>query len=644
MPEGPQQSEIDHPLESLTAEEIATATEVVRDSGRVDARVIFAYVGLEEPSKDVVRSYRPGDPVARQVRILLVTSPRAFVMEVVVSVSTRSIVSWREIPDARPALLFTEAIAVIAALKADGRWQAAMRKRGIDDFSKVQIDPWPAGAFGLEVEADRRLSRCLSYVRDAPGANGYARPVEGVVGFVDMGRAEVLEVTDTGSVPIPPGPGGYFPEDMPGLREDLRPLEIRQPRGPSFSVEGNLVQWQRWSFRVSMDPVEGVVLHRVSYRDQGRDRPILYRASVDEMVVPYGSPDSGHSWKSAFDAGEWGLGRMANSLSLGCDCLGEIYYFDVPYADESGNPQTLRNAICMHEEDFGILWKHTDGYSGRSEVRRSRRLVVSSIATVGNYDYGFYWYFYLDGTMQLEVKLTGILSTQGAHPDHTPPNASMIAPQLAAPLHQHLFNVRLDVEVDGPENCVYEVDVVPEPLGPQNPLGNAFRTTSKMLTSELSARRFIDPSKSRHWKVVNRSATNSLGEAPAYKLVPLSSPTLLAQPGSSIEKRAGFATHHLWVTAYTSEQRRAAGDFPNQHEGGEGVKSWTERDRQLVDTDLVLWHTFGVTHVPRPEDWPVMPVEYTGFSFVPVGFFEGNPALDVPPSGDVGCDPAGGCG
>ncbi|MHB8219282.1 MAG: primary-amine oxidase [Acidimicrobiales bacterium] len=627
----------DHPLAALAAEEITRATEVVRGSGRVDANVVFAYVGLQEPPKEVVRGFRAGDPIDRHVRMVLVTGPQAAAIEVVVSVSNATIVEWIEIPDVRPALLFTESVNAVTALKADPRWQAAMRRRGIDDFSKVQIDPWPAGSFGLDMEEDRRLSRCLSYFRDVPDANGYARPVEGVVGFIDMGRCVVLEVTDTGTIPVPPGRGGYLPDDVGELRDDLLPLEIHQPRGPSFSVDGNCVRWQRWSFRVSMDPLEGIVLHRVTYDDLGRARPIVYRASIDEMVVPYGSSDPQHAWKSAFDAGEWGLGRMANSLTLGCDCLGEIYYFDVPYADERGNAHTRHNAICMHEEDYGILWKHTDGYTNSSEVRRSRRLVVSSISTVGNYDYGFYWYFYLDGTIQLEVKLTGILSTQAIPADQAVAHATQVAPQLAAPNHQHLFNARLDVEVDGPENCVFEVDVVSDAPGKDNPWGNAFHATPTLLDTEMRARRVVDPSKSRHWKVVNRKATNALGQNPAYKLVPGSSPTLLAQPGSSIAERAGFATKNLWVTPYTSSERRAAGDFPNQNVGGDGLPRWTERDRPLVDRDVVLWHTFGVTHIPRPEDWPVMPVEYTGFSLVPSGFFNQNPALDVPPSKSGSC-------
>jgi primary-amine oxidase len=625
-----------HPLSPLTADEISAARELVQAKSTNPEAVRFAYLGLCEPSKEAVRAADAGEPFSedRRVRMHLLEGPAADVTETVVSLTRGEIDRWEVVRGMRPALQIEESILVLAALHESDEWNAALDRRGIVDRSLVQIDPWPAGTFGLAHEENRRISRCLAYLRESKEDNGYARPLEGLMAYVDMGRGEVLEVVDLGVVPLPPKSGSYYPEDNGPLRTDLKPLEIIQPEGPSFEVEGNLVRWQKWTMRVGMDPFEGLVLWRVGYEDGGHVRPVLYRASVSEMVVPYGHPSPMHAWKSAFDAGEWGLGRMANSLTLGCDCLGEIHYFDDVWADERGRAHTRKNAICMHEEDYGILWKHADLVSGRTEVRRSRRLVVSSIATVGNYEYGFYWYFYLDGSMQLEVKLSGIMSTMAVANGDPGPHARMIAPGLAAPYHQHLFNVRLDVEVDGPDNAVYEVDAVGAgPPGTEgNPWGNVFGTTTTLLETELAARRDVDPSRSRSWRIANRSAHNGLGEPTAYKLLPTSTPTLLAHPESSVSKRATFATHNLWVTPFDKDERRAAGDYPNQHAGGDGLPAWTARDRSLVDTDVVLWHTFGVTHVPRPEDWPVMPVEYTGFTLIPFGFFDRNQALDVPPS------------
>ncbi len=568
------------------------------------------------------------------------TSPEAKVVEAVVSVTYGTINRWDEVEEMRPALLIEESMMAIEAVKANKEWQDAMRKRGIESFDHIQVDPWPAGTFGLAHEENRRISRCLFYLRDGAEDNGYARPIEGVIAFVDMGRSEVLEVLDTGVVPVPPERGSYYAEDQGPMRDDLKPLEITQPEGPSFTVDGNLVRWQRWSLRVALDPLEGLTLHTVGYQDGDRTRSILYRASVTEMVVPYGDPGPMHAWKSAFDVGEWGLGRMANSLTLGCDCVGEIFYFDAAVADEQGRAHTKQNVICMHEEDYGILWKHVDLHSGRTEVRRSRRLVISSIATVGNYEYGFYWYFYLDGTMELEVKLTGIMSTMAFDPAETPRFATVVAPGLAAPYHQHLFNVRLDVEVDGPNNSVYEINTRALEDGPENPWGNSFTADATLLTSEAMAQRDVNAATARVWKVVNPSVTNGLGQPVGYKLVPKATPTLLADPESSVGRRARFATKNIWVTQFDPHQRRAAGDHPNQHSGGDGLPRWAKADRPLEDQDVVVWHSFGVTHIPRPEDWPVMPVEYTGFSLIPVGFFDRNPALDVPASPSGHCHTA----
>jgi primary-amine oxidase len=631
-----------HPLSPLNGDEIKAARQIVFDSGRAtvaNEALRFAYVGLCDPPKDVVRAVDRGEPAVmdRQLRIVLLQGPEADVVEAIVSVTRGEVLRWEAVEDVRPPLQMEEAYAAQLALQECAEWNAALERRGITDRSLVQVDPWPAGTFGLDHEKGRRITKCIPYLRVAADDNGYARPIEGLLAIVDMGRGEVLEVLDYGTVPIPPTSGSYYPEHNGPLRTDLKPLVITQPEGPSFIVEGNLVRWQKWTLRVGMDPLEGLVLSTIGYEDGGRVRPIVYRASVSEMVVPYGHPSPMHQWKSAFDAGEWGLGRMANSLTLGCDCLGEIHYFDDVFADERCKPRTKRNAICMHEEDYSILWKHLDMMSGRSEVRRSRRLVISSIATVGNYEYGFYWYFYLDGTMQLEVKLTGIMSTMAVDGDDPGEHARMVAPGLAAPLHQHLFNVRLDVEVDGAENTVFEVDAVPAPPGKGNPVGSAFGIAATLLDTELAARRDVDPTRSRTWRIANRSRRNGVGQPTAYKLVPGATPTLLAGPESSIGRRAAFAAHNLWVTPFHPDERRAAGDYPNQHAGGAGLPAWTARDRAVVDTDIVLWHSFGVTHVPRPEDWPVMPVESTGFILMPFGFFDANPALDVPPASEH-CD------
>jgi primary-amine oxidase len=349
------------------------------------------------------------------------------------------------------------------------------------------------------------------------------------------------------------------------------------------------------------------------------------------MVVPYGDPALTHRKKNAFDVGEYNIGALANSLTLGCDCLGLIRYFDVNLVADDGTPTVLENAICLHEEDHGVLWRHWNWRSDQTEVRRSRRLVISFWATVGNYDYGFFWYLYQDGRIEAEVKLTGIVSTGAVAPGTKPTHGQLLNPAgLYAPIHQHFFSYRLDVDVDGPTNAVLEEHAEAETPGDHNPLDAGYFMVARRLERESEAKRLCDPARARTWKVINPESLNAIGEPVGYRLVPHGNVLPLAAPSASVTARATFATKHLWVTPYEPSERFAAGEYPNQHPGCAGLPAWTTADRAIAETDVVLWYTLGVHHQARPEDWPVMPCGYAGFNLVPSGFFDQSPALDVP--------------
>jgi primary-amine oxidase len=626
-----------HPLAPLTVTETAAACRLALAAGfGPGTRVVYCV--LEEPPKAEVLGW-DGRTVARQALCVLYERPARMTWLVTVSLDEQEVASRVPVPGAQPPILAEEWLSNSRQIRADAGFRAAMAKRGITDMSQVQIDPWPASNFGLDIDASgRRLARGVAYLLDGPGCNPYARPVENLVAVLDRDTGEVVEIIDGEVVPIPSEPGRYDAASMGRLRE-LAPLEILQPEGPGFTVDDGRLRWGPWQMRVSMHPIEGLVLHEICYIDEERARPVMYRASMSEMVVPYGSISPGHWWKNAFDAGDVGLGKMANSLKLGCDCLGEIVYLDAVSVDEDGNAAALLQAICLHEEDYGILWKHSDQLNKTAEVRRSRRMVVSSVSTVGNYEYGFFWYFYLDGTIQAEVKLTGIIQTQAVEPGTRVPYANPVTPELAGPHHQHMFGFRLDMCLDGPVNSVYEVDAVPVPQGPDNPYGNAFTSQATLLETESAAQRMAAPERGRYWKIVNHGSLNACGEPVAYKLVAQPGPPLLAQETAAITARAAFATKHLWVTPARPDERRPAGDFPNQHPGGAGLPAWTAADRPVTDTDIVVWHTVGTTHFCRPEDFPVMPCEYVGFTLKPFGFFDRNPAIDLAPSGNGHCHP-----
>jgi len=634
-----------HPLDPLSEEELTRVVDAVRAAAEFRALTAaprFVTADLLEPPKAAVLTWEDradAQPPARQAEVVLLDRGGGAAHEVVVQLAVDadpaappdSIVSWQRRDDVQPMATVGELVLAEDLVRDDENFRRALAERGVTDFEAVQIDAWPAGNFGYPEEAGRRLARCVAFLKPTPGDNEWAHPVDGLIALVDLNSLEVLRIDDHGVVPIPPEPGNFDVEAAGQLRDDLAPLEITQPAGPSFQVQGNVVSWQRWRFHVGFNSREGLVLSQLRYEDQGRPRSILFRASLSEMIVPYGDPSPTHYFKNAIDAGENGVGLSASPLTRGCDCLGEIFYFDAATVSDVGQAVRIPNAICMHEEDYGVLWRHIEWRNGQGEVRRSRRLVVSSFSAIGNYDYGFFWYLYQDGTIAFEVKLTGVLSTGAVAPDTYPEYGTLVAPGLNAMNHQHFFNVRLDLDVDGVQNAVEEVWTEAEPPGPENPHGNAFRAHRRRLASELEAQRRVDPSHARWWEIINPGVTHRLGRPVGYRLLPGENAVPFASAEAAVSKRAGFIRQHLWVTPYRDDERYAAGEYPNQHPGGAGLPEWTRADRPIDNEDIVVWYTFGHHHLPRPEDWPVMPVATIGFSLKPVGFFERNPALDVPP-------------
>ncbi len=639
-----------HPLESLSAAEIIAVRDIVLALPSFTSTTRFVYVGLDEPHKTEVLAWQDGDgPLPdRRARVMLLNLADGRSSDNVLSLTSNSLLTSSIIDGEHGQLpvLVAEFEEVGAIVAEDPRWVEALAKRGTST-DHVVCAPLSAGHYGFPEEEGRRIIRVLAFRQDYPTDHPWAHPVDGLSAYVDVATRTVTRLIDSWEAPIPAESGNFNDPAVQGPPlTALKPIEITQPEGPSFTVDGEWVTWANWRFQIGFDMREGLILRQLSFTDGETARPIVYRASIDEMLVPYGDPSPVRFWQNYFDTGEYLLGRFTNSLANGCDCVGEIRYFDATFSDELGAPHVVENGICMHEEDFGTLWKHEDLFAGSHEVRRQRRLVISFFTTVGNYDYGFYWHLYLDGTIECEAKLTGVLFTSG-YPGRDAdgadyPYATEVAPGLGAPVHQHLFSARLDMMVDGLDNAVDEVDVVRVPIGEGNEHGNAFTAKTTRLATEGASGRVADATVGRSWRIVNTTKTNRLGRPTGYVLLPEAAPTLLADPASSIAKRAEFANKHLYVTAYDPAERYAAGDFVHQSRGGDGIPAYVADDASIDGTDIVLWHTFGPTHLPRPEDWPVMPVDHAKFTLKPYGFFARNPALNVPaPMSADHCAPGG---
>jgi primary-amine oxidase len=635
-----------HPLDPLTAGEIERAARVLQATKEYGDAPFFPLLVLHEPTKEQVARHAVGGALPRKAFAIVLDRPAQRTFEVVIDLSGEGRVeSSTLVPDVQPNLIDEEYGRVEDLIRADARWQDALRRRGITDFEQVKIDVWAPGVPTVPgVEPGTRLARGIAFHK--PGAGSYyARPIEGVVGVVDLTRGIVVDVVDTGVRPIPAGDA-----DVAGAADATPPAGVggSARRRGNLALDGQEVRWNGWVFRFDLHPREGLVLHRVGYEQDGVVRSILHRASVSEIAVPYGDPDGNWYWRNAFDEGEYGLGRLSHPLAPGVDVPADAVLRDVTLADERGEPYVLARGVGFFERDTGVLWTHYDEEAGRSVARRGRELVLTHAVTIGNYDYGISWVFRQDGAIQAEVMASGILLAKGsaatgcracrdlaqgrdpsaAQDDEA--TGTLVDRHVVAPNHQHFVCFRLDLDVDGEKNSVAEMDVGSLPAGEGNPHGNGFAARPTLLASEKQAVRDLSPDRHRTWKVFNPAKPNDLGHLPGYALLPGEGGRPYALPDAPTRARSGFTEHPVWVTRLRAGELSAAGPYPNQRADQDGLPRWIQDDEPLVNEDVVLWHTLCLTHVPRPEEWPIMAAATLKFTLVPFGFFRRSPALDVP--------------
>jgi primary-amine oxidase len=625
-----------HPLDPLTAEEIRQASAILRRDRGVGAGWRFASIELREPGKEALRALEGGQAGRREAIVVCWDRSDGRAYRAVVSLTGDAVATWDGLPGQHPNMTVDEWHECDHVLRGHPAMVEALARRGITDLSLVLTDMWAYGA-ALVPERYRGLRIGWSDVwyRGSEHGNPYAHHVTGLHAVVDLNRMAVLEVEDSldsGDAADHPDVRGEYTPDLIGvpLRE-VKPLHISQPEGVGFTLDGRLVSWQNWRMRLGFNHREGLVLHQVGFRDGGRLRSVAHRLSFAEMFVPYRDPSPDHYRRTAFDIGEWGLGFMTTSLELGCDCLGEITYLDAVVHDSRGEPRTIARAICIHEEDSGVLWKHVDEREGAA-VRRARRLVISFHVTVANYEYLVYWRFYQDGNIECEVRATGIVVTSHVGADGSAANGTVVDERTYAPFHQHFIVARLDLDVDGPDNTVYATESRATGVSDADPYGLGLVVTSTPLRTEAEGKQNYDWTTQRAWKVVNDNVRNGVGSSVGYKLVPSGAFPPLLDPGTPAFRRAEVIGHTLWVTPYREDERWPCGEFPNLSSRDEGLPVWTAADRAIENTDVVLWYVFGIHHITRPEDWPVMPTDAVSFWLKPFGFFDRNPALDVPPS------------
>ncbi|KAI1858990.1 uncharacterized protein JN550_012252 [Neoarthrinium moseri] len=653
-----------HPLANLSVEETNIASEVVKKC-HPDSILDFRVIYLQEPLKAELVKFldlehaghvTPESPrpprLARVHYGVIRKEQQPESVEAVVDIEKKERISYETVPEGvHYSFTMDELVSVVKVCESSSLLQAKIAALALPEGFQAVIEPWPYG--GLDKgDEDRRYFQALVFAMDMrsgnPDANFYSYPLP-LIPVVDWLKKEVIRVDElstggehdpyistapTSGVIDHCKPSDYVPEmTIYGMRTDLQPLSVIQPNGPSFSVEDeSLVKWQKWRMRVSFNPREGAVLHDIRYDG----RPVLYRLSISDMTVPYADPRAPFHRKQAFDFGDGGVGHCANNLELGCDCLGVIKYFDGVVNKPDGKAEVSRNVICLHEQDNGINWKHTNWRTGRAVVTRRRELVVQYILTVANYEYIFNYKFDQAGGIAVEVRATGIVSAVNIDPGKTAPWGNVVSPGVLAQNHQHVFCVRIDPSIDGHENTVVQQESLPLPFDArQNPNGNAYRVQETRITT--SGGFDAAPQNARLFKIQNLDKSNPVSGKPVgYKIVPPATQLLLADPRSRQAQRALFGQHHLWVTKYKDDELYAGGRYTLQSKvEKEGVADAAARCDDVLQSDVVVWSVFGLTHNPRVEDWPVMPVEMIQLHINPVDFFTANPAIDVPSNRDI---------
>ncbi|MBR0751975.1 tyramine oxidase [Bradyrhizobium jicamae] len=622
-------------MDGLTADEISAAVGVLRAAGKFDDAARIVSLTIDENAKDEVRAWHPGQPFARRAMATLLAAGKLY--EARIDLAARSLAGWDEVKDRQSALVIDELMSAGDLPKQDPRWIAAMAKRGITDFSNVLCLPLTVGPVSDPALKGRRLLNVPCVDRTGAGNNLWGKPIENLIAQVDLSSRTVLSVTDLGVVPPPAPTPSHAYADSGRYRAVPKPIEITAPQGSNVTVNGGQVRWDNWSFHIRLEPRVGAVLSLIRYDDHGTQRDIAYQLAASEMFVPYMDPMQTWAFRAYMDIGEYGFGVLASELRPGEDCPANAHFLDLAISDTKGAPVISRGAVCIFERPTGDpIWRHSELLNNTAEGRPNNELVVRMAPVVGNYDYIVDYVFDRAGDIDVRLGAFGIDATKGVASAHlSDPTAAqdtaygtLVDPRLLAVNHDHYMTFRIDMDVDGTGNRLVEDRFGVRKLTGEGTRKSLWQVESRPVSSEGP---ITTPLNAAQFRVESTEKTNRLGYHTGYQLMPGHSDVSLLAKDDPIQQRAAFSGYTLWASAYAKDEKYAAGLYPNENPEVDGLPKWVAANRPIENRDLVLWYTVGFRHVPRAEDWPVMPGLWHGFRLRPFNFFDRNPALDVPP-------------
>jgi primary-amine oxidase len=636
-----------HPLDPLTADELARIKTILQQSGQFSRDTDFSWICLDEPPKKIVTDFKGGKEYPRRAYVAAVDYERKKTFDVIIDLRAGKIATLTDLGGLQPGMTDRDDKLGREIIDGDPAVKAALVARGLRIPGKVSetvmVQFMPFGHDPSIETGSGRLMRAL-FASDQDAINLAGPFVDGVMAVVDVFAGRVVRLVDRPGVPSAKIPHDVFRPEVRGAR--VGPSGISAPRKvrADFKIDGSMLTWRQWQFRFGFNLREGLVLYQLAFDDGARRRSIAYRASVAEVLTAYGDGGEFWSWLEIFDEAMFGLGATSIDVRPGREVPANARTVSttVPDASRPGFSNVSHNRIYVYERDAGSLMLYRQGEQGFAA--RATELVIGHIASVGNYLYGFNWVFRQDGSFGFEVELAGQILAKfvaaktccatslrggGAIVSGDEQYGTLVYPGLVGINHQHWFNVRIDFDIDGTDNAVMETSLAGEGSGHAHGAHGRLTVEQRVLGTAREARREMDHHAGRSWLISNPSSLRSTGRPAGYSVMAGENAATLFDPLR--EKDAvGFTFHHLWVTPYRDGELYAAGRHPNQA-GSNYADSLFHyaNDDPVQNRDIVLWYSLGNTHVPRPEDFPVMTNMKLSVSFRPNGFFERNPATGL---------------
>ncbi|KAL9410576.1 hypothetical protein AB3S75_044364 [Citrus x aurantiifolia] len=628
-----------HPLDSLRPSEFTRVQTIVKTSYPSN-NLSFHYVGMDEPDKAVVYSWLSNSKIKFPRRAIVIARHNHQTHEIIVDLSKRSIVSDKVYTGhGFPLLTLEEQHAGAALVLAYEPLKASVKKRGLN-ISDVVCSASTVGWYGEK--ASKRVLKFPCFYTDQGTINMFLRPIEGITIVVDIEEMKVTEYNDREVAPIPkPEPTEYRLSKLkPPFGPRLNSVATSSTR-PGFKINGNTVKWANWVFNVGFDARVGTIISTASIYDINmyKYRRVLYRGFISELFIPYQDPSEGWYHITYFDNGEFGFGLSAVPLERLNDCPANAVFMDGYFASQDGTPVKTPNAVCIFERHAGdVMWRHTEAEmpGHLREVRPEVSLVVRMVATVGNYDYIIDWEFKPSGSIKMGVGLSGVLEVKPVEYTYVDQikedqHGTLVADNTIGINHDHFLNYYLDLDIDGYANSFEKTKLVTRRNTQVNTPRKSYWTVEKETAkTEFEARLKLD-TMPMEFALVNPSKKTKIGHPVGYRLLPGSiiGPMLMDDDYPQI--RAGFTNYNVWVTPYNKSEKYSGGNYVDQSHGDDTLLQWTDGNREIENTDIVLWYTMGIHHAPCQEDFPVMPTVSGGFELRPTNFFEYNPVLKVIP-------------